>query len=415
MKIKFLITVILTGLFAVTEGQIPLIKANSDKADVRDGLHFRKGYWKISPASTLNKYYVETPRKDHRVTFYTDVDSIRFDVSYGGVYNFAILLNGKDTCFTQLIAAPEKNIVYNSPHESGNEPDTIPFTLSDNKVYIRGAINQSDVANLLFDLGQNSFLVKNKGIVKGKNQLSIAGIRWDSLDISADAAINDTKADAVVGNFLFRDKVIKVDYDNKQIIVYNAVLPTDSGYSRHELVFDNAIPMIQAGIATKDTTCMTWFAIGTGSSQNSLVDKVTAAQYNLYKGSNRYFTWDDKVFVKFPEVKIANLSFLNISSAIAKQNNSKVTNTLGNGLMKRFNIILDNQNGFIYLKPNSLRTSPYDNTFLIIYSILTGIVVAVLLLIVFIIRFYRRKKRNHKLSDRNMDEYNETYYPESAT
>jgi len=107
MKIKFLITVILTGLFAVTEGQIPLIKANSDKADVRDGLHFRKGYWKISPASTLNKYYVETPRKDHRVTFYTDVDSIRFDVSYGGVYNFAILLNGKAQVGTEQPSTPQ--------------------------------------------------------------------------------------------------------------------------------------------------------------------------------------------------------------------------------------------------------------------------------------------------------------------
>jgi hypothetical protein len=415
MKSLLLSIIIGVGFTGISYSQLPVIKANSAKADIRDGLHFKKGAWTISPSSKLSKYYIEIPRRDHRVIFYTDIDSIRFDVSYGGVYNFAILLNGKDTCFTQLIASPEKNISYTSPHENGDQPDTIPFSLHDSKIYLRAAINQSDSVNLLLDLSQTSFIAKNKNIIKDKNQLSIAGVRWDSLDMKAADELNDKKADAIAGNFLFSDKVVKVDYDNKQIIVYNSLSRTDTGYSRHELVLNHGAPMIQAAISTKDTSCMTWFALATGNSTNSFVDQATASQYNLYKGSNKYFSWGDEVYVKFPELKIANLSFLNISSNIAKQNAVAGINEVGNGLMKRFNMILDNQNGFIYLKPNSLRASPYDNTFLIIYSILTAIVILLFLIIVFIIRAYRKKRRNHFAGMRNADNYDGNYYPESAT
>ena len=34
---------------------------------------------------------------------------------------------------------------------------------------------------------------------------------------------------------------------------------------------------------------------------------------------------------------------------------------LGNDILKRFNVILDNQNGIIYLQPNSLTGTPFGN------------------------------------------------------
>jgi hypothetical protein len=34
---------------------------------------------------------------------------------------------------------------------------------------------------------------------------------------------------------------------------------------------------------------------------------------------------------------------------------------LGNDVLKRFNVILDNQNGFFYLRPNSLAGAPFRN------------------------------------------------------
>lgn len=409
--------VLFSGLLSIivlsSSSQIALVKTSSDRIDIRDGLHFKKAAWKISPG--LNKYYVELPHKDHRVFLYTDSDSIHFDISYGGVYNLAFLLNGKDTCYAQVLASQEKAIKYNSPHEN-NMPDTIPFSLINNKIYLQGSINQGNSTNILFDLGTAGTSFKNPSLIKEKNEINIAGVRWDSLEVIKDSQFSDSKADAVIGNSLFADKVVKIDYDNLRMIVSNSLAGNDTGYSRHELVLENnTIPMIQAAIATKDTTCMTWFALGTGNSQNSFVDKNTALQYNLYKGSNRYFTWNKEVYVKYPELKVANLSFLNISSTIGNRNNTGTLSQLGNGLMKRFNIILDNQNGFIYLKPNSLRATPYDNTFLIIYSVLTGIVIVLILLIGSIVRFFRRRAKNRILMMTNTENYNNGYYPESAS
>src|SRR5689334_19535150 len=97
----FLLFIAFTLIIRVSvPAQMPLVKAQSDKADIRDGLHFRKAYWKIDPSVKPARYYVELPAKEHTVTFYTDIDSIHFNTMYGGVYNFLILLNGKDSCYT---------------------------------------------------------------------------------------------------------------------------------------------------------------------------------------------------------------------------------------------------------------------------------------------------------------------------
>ena len=39
------------------------------------------------------------------------------------------------------------------------------------------------------------------------------------------------------------------------------------------------------------------------------------------------------------------------------------THILGGELLKRFNTILDFQNGFVYMKPNSLMSLPYNDAF----------------------------------------------------
>ncbi|MEJ0101473.1 MAG: hypothetical protein WDO19_02460 [Bacteroidota bacterium] len=87
-----------------------MIKANSNNADIKDGLHFRKAYWYIMPEKKPDRYYVELPAKEHAVTFYTDIDSITFNTMYGGVYNFVILLNGKDSCYTQSLLPLKRSL-----------------------------------------------------------------------------------------------------------------------------------------------------------------------------------------------------------------------------------------------------------------------------------------------------------------
>ena len=62
------------------------------------------------------------------VVFYTDIDSIKVKVKPGSKFDFIILLNGKGSCYTQIVSAfPPLSQMENN---AKNTPDTIPFTLT---------------------------------------------------------------------------------------------------------------------------------------------------------------------------------------------------------------------------------------------------------------------------------------------
>jgi hypothetical protein len=81
---------------------LPVIKAKSKKVDVRDGKVFQKGVWNLTPEAKPDIYQALEPIFEKRITFYTDIDSIAFDVAPGKSYDFLIVLNGKDTCYTRI-------------------------------------------------------------------------------------------------------------------------------------------------------------------------------------------------------------------------------------------------------------------------------------------------------------------------
>jgi hypothetical protein len=64
---------------------------------------------------------------------------------------------------------------------------------------------------------------------------------------------------------------------------------------------------------------------------------------------------------------------------------------LGNDLLKRFNVIIDNRNGYIYLKQNSLVNEAYANPEYYLVRIVPIILVLIAGLTAFII--YRKRKR----------------------
>jgi hypothetical protein len=103
------------------------------------------------------------------------------------------------------------------------------------------------------------------------------------------------------------------------------------------------------------------------------------------------------VIVKLPELRVGSLSFYNISATFARRGlHTKDLPLIGNAILKRFNVIIDNRNGYIYLKANSLVNTPYDNTLLYIYGGFT-IATLILILIVFLIVYGYKKRRLKKM------------------
>jgi hypothetical protein len=100
MKRFILFLLIFQASIAFAQKEPKVIRATSASVDIKDDNYpRRKNAWTIEPNVKLDVY--TTPAK--QVTFYTDRESISFDIDPNvGEYNFIILLNGRDTARTQV-------------------------------------------------------------------------------------------------------------------------------------------------------------------------------------------------------------------------------------------------------------------------------------------------------------------------
>ena len=101
-KISILIlSLLLISCYGFSQNkEMKVIKATSTSVNIRDGKDFIEGNWRISPDLKPDVY---TSMMDEKtITFYTDIDSISFEVKPEGVYDFIIMLNDKDTAWTQI-------------------------------------------------------------------------------------------------------------------------------------------------------------------------------------------------------------------------------------------------------------------------------------------------------------------------
>ena len=106
-RIKLGLLLLLTGMvqLSIAQTKLPVIMANSTTVDIKDGENLKKGTWRISPQINPDVYL--TSAKE--VTFYTDISSMTFKINPKvGVYNFIILLNGKDSAKTQIQYEPSR-------------------------------------------------------------------------------------------------------------------------------------------------------------------------------------------------------------------------------------------------------------------------------------------------------------------
>ena len=104
MKNNLILLFTLFGVSLLAQNNLAVINATSDIVDILDGDDFEKGSWSIMPEIRPDVY--TTSNKDTKVVFYTDIDSISFNISPGGFYDFIILLNGKDSAFTRIVYVP---------------------------------------------------------------------------------------------------------------------------------------------------------------------------------------------------------------------------------------------------------------------------------------------------------------------
>jgi len=98
-----------------SQQKLPIIKANTNAVTIKDGPVILTDTWTLSPEIKPDRYYAIKSATAKNITFYTDVDSISFHCVPGRSYDFAVILKGKDTCYTKIVTesdASTKNVSY---------------------------------------------------------------------------------------------------------------------------------------------------------------------------------------------------------------------------------------------------------------------------------------------------------------
>lgn len=377
----FLSLIFLTSL-SLAQTKLPVINATSNRVSIKDGDILNKNSWTLSPSARPDIYTAERTRKTKWVTFYTDIDSIRVKVKPGRQFNFVILFNGKDSCYTQIASAvpPEDKTL-----RKGATIDTIPFTLTSyNAIAFKAVVNGTDSVNLHFDTGSWDFRLTKDAIVKKTKLLSgqtettpnfkklnkVHRLQIGKLVINdPEFAATDVTAHDMDGRFgwnLFEGKQVELDFDKNRMIVHSGKLITaPKGYVRSNLEFRNSFMIVKGAMKKGDQLFPGDFLMDTGSGQAIILDSTWSASADFAKGlqlirsiilhNPRGDKFETKV-VLAPGFEMNGYTLTNIPALILGKHNPAgfSINNLGNDLLKRFNMILDFKNDCIYWKPNQL-------------------------------------------------------------
>ena len=405
-----------------------LVKATSQRVGIKDGNQPVTRWWeylqtKVKPVV----YHITKINQNRKVIFYTDIDSISFDVQPNNKYDFKVLLNGKDTCYAQI------STVIPTYHKDCNNckitSDTIPFTLgNDHYIHVKGKVNNSEELDLIFDTGAGGCLLNERGQKKAKmvldgksdgegstgfsvdptsssNHLQVGDLHWDKLPLGYVDYKGSINTDGVLGYNIFEDKVVEIDYEKKQLIIHSEMPSNLSGYSKQKIRHDLNGTYIQATLNNGKSDFTAWYLFDTGGSLTVAVSGNYAKENQIYgtmknlgnsKTSGSGKGYIENEIVELPVLKIFGFELPKVPIHIASLDKSYYgeAGIIGNNVLKRFNTFIDYPNATIYLKPNSLIEMTYQkkgnktSTLVIAISALVGL---------FFLAFYiYNKKRNQK-------------------
>jgi hypothetical protein len=372
MRYLLFLIILLSAQCVFAQTKLPVIKATSLKVAINDGGYLDKNAWNLSPKTRPDVYTADRSRKAKWVTFYTDIDSIRIKVKPGTRYNFIILLNGRDSCYTQVASAIQPETV---TRNKAATHDTIPFVLTpSDAIAVKTIINHKDTLLLHFDVGSFYFSLTRDALAKklpGQKvtTLQMGSITWNDPDISP-TQVTATGMDGKFGWQLFDGKMVEIDYDKGLLIIHSELPDGLAGYKKSKLNFVRSFVCTYGDFKIGSNTYRGNFLMDTGSGQALIVDSTWAARVNLPKDLKliRSSSLRDPRGVKYetrvvlaPQFKLSDFGLKDVPVyLLGSQNPTRLElNYLGNDLLKRFHIILDFKHDNLYLKPSGLMGAAY--------------------------------------------------------
>ncbi|HVU95278.1 MAG TPA: hypothetical protein VHE34_08645 [Puia sp.] len=366
---------------------LPVIRANSKSVSIRDGAFFDKDTWSLNPALRPDTYSADRMREAKYVTFYTDVDSIRVRVTPGSRFDFVIVYQGKDSCFTRIESSISP-VLAAGGGASPAKPDTIPFKLTAySAIAVRAIIDGHDTVSMHFDLSafglhltkdailhRTALLPNREEVLAGSakpnyrklnevSTLRMGTLTWHDPVIAA-TDVTAHEMDGRIGWDVFEGKVVELNYERGIMVIHPRMPRGVKGYKRSKLDFIRSFPCAAGTFLIGGKEYSGDFLLDTGSDQGLLVDSSWAVQNHfpadlpvtgtqvVRDPRGRNFTMRK---VTIPAVRLNGFVATQVPAMLmgAQQPVGFPVNCFGNGLLRRYDLIVDFQKDELYLRPNA--------------------------------------------------------------
>lgn len=263
-------------------------------------------------------------------------------------------------------------------------PVEIPFEQDkDHRIYVRGSVNRSDPLRFLVDTGADGLAISRSIVPKAsvviddrtentgsdgvttldystRNDVEIGGLHTRMGAVVVD--YRKRPFDAVLGWKFFEGKVVEIDYDRQQLVVHRN-MPDVSGYTRANVRWIDNTPAIEVTLGNGEAIFKPWLALDTGSNGTIDLSYAYSSRHGLMEvftqkvGTSRSTGSAGNVIravdVRVPSASIHGLAIDRpVASFPIDDDASTGDGTIGAGVLRRFNMLLDMRTGEVYLRRN---------------------------------------------------------------
>jgi len=387
LSLLLLATSLLITHSARAQHPLPVLRSSTAAITIVDGDERRNAYWSLDPSTRPDVYVADRTRDTKDVAFITDRDSMRFTLKPGAQYDFIILLNASDSCYTRLRSAITTAMLAFEYSSERPAPDTIPSQLSPtNNVLVRAVLNEMDTLTLMFHTGMQGVAIteearkrlhafrtdgsvavdtwggKTEGGMSLRNALRIGQRRVQDVEITVDEQSGEG-SDGKVGYDLFAGQVLELDYDKGLLIVHDRPPQDLAGYDDLPIDYVRGSFHIRCSLSTGHGVIEYPFMVHTGYSGALIMGTRSAFPVRDTLGvevlRDSYSNELRNVRTRIPELVVGEQHFTDVPASVMDPHARIAANVIGGDLLKRFNWFLDLRNDVLYLKPNSMFGMPY--------------------------------------------------------
>jgi hypothetical protein len=387
-----LLTLTLFGPSALAQPDLPVLKANSRSVHFIDGGKPMRGEWLLDPTIALDVYDAFRTDQPKTITVTTDIESKSFEVEPGNVYDFVILLNGKDVCKTRISTMVQGYT--RAAAASATGPVTIPITIEKGKLHLRGRVNGSQPLDLIFDTGADTCALypsaKSKGAemtfdgtvnnagtggitvrqISRSNRLEIAEVQWSQepfIFIERQAE----PADGIIGYTVFENRIVEFDYDRMVMVVHDSLPAHAAEYTRIAMPYAGSLTAVDVVMSSGESSWRGPFILDTAGGSSMLVNQAFATVNNMHSTLRKVGTSVSRGVgsgpihsnqLMLPKLELAGHTLNDVPIHVevpSDGNKAPPGGVLCMEVLSRFNTILDYPSNQAYFKPSARFAEPF--------------------------------------------------------